>query len=209
VGCLAVWREIVEKRSKRRGKIVIVTGIPGVGKTTVLNKVLELCSSEGVNVKVVNYGDVMLEEALRRKLVSHRDEMRKLPLPQQLELQQLAAERISQLAAEKNLIVDTHTLIRTRAGFLPGLPLWVLALLSPDVVVAIEADPREIQQRRLRDAAIRSREADVEEVIQEHQSLCRSAAIAAATITGATVLIVRNKEGKVEEAANPIASLFK
>nr|AAB26492.1 adenylate kinase {N-terminal} [Sulfolobus acidocaldarius, DSM 639, Peptide Partial, 41 aa] [Sulfolobus acidocaldarius] len=40
-------------------KIGIVTGIPGVGKSTVLAKVKEILDNQGINNKIINYGDFM------------------------------------------------------------------------------------------------------------------------------------------------------
>ena len=195
------------KESSRKGKIIVVAGIPGVGKTTVLNETLKLCQQRGVLCKVVNYGTVMLEEALQRNLVSHRDEMRKLPLDVQLDLQKTAAERIRSMAEEENVIVDTHVLIKTPSGYLPGLPLWVANALKPDIIARIEADVNEVVKRRVRDAEIRVREADSLEALQEHQQLNRSAALSVATLVGATVVIIVNREGKASEAAEQLFKL--
>jgi len=75
-------------------KVVVVTGVPGVGKTTVLSHLQELAKEKGVKVKVANFGTYKLETAIREGLVRSRDEIRRLPLRKQLELQALAAKRI-------------------------------------------------------------------------------------------------------------------
>ena len=59
--------------------MIIVMGLPGAGKTTVLNNAV----SGFADWKVLNYGDMMFEIAKREKLVNDRDEMRKLPLKSQ------------------------------------------------------------------------------------------------------------------------------
>ena len=56
-------------------KLVVLTGIPGSGSTTLLNKALE-----EVDYLHLNYGDIMTEIAIKNELVSHRDELRKLPV---------------------------------------------------------------------------------------------------------------------------------
>ena len=58
--------------------VIVVTGIPGVGKTTVMKK-----AAEGINVEFVTFGTIMEEIAKEMKLVKDRDEMRKLTLDQQ------------------------------------------------------------------------------------------------------------------------------
>jgi len=199
---------LIENPNLESGRIVVVAGVPGVGKTTVLNETLKLCQQRGVNCIVVNYGTVMLEEAMSKKLVSHRDEMRKLPLDIQLNLQKLAAERIRAMAKSGNIIVDTHVLIKTPHGYLPGLPSWVVEALRPNVIALIEANVEEVLKRRLKDSEVRVREVDATEALREHQELNRSAALSTATLVGATVAIIENREGKVSEAAEQLFKLI-
>ncbi len=61
--------------------VIVVTGIPGVGKTTVMKK-----AAEGMDINFVTFGTVMIEIAQEMKLVKDRDEMRKLTLEQQKKL---------------------------------------------------------------------------------------------------------------------------
>ena len=55
------------------GKKVIITGVPGVGKTTVVNEVLKKLSLEGVEYKSINFGTFMFEVAMNEKIVQDRD----------------------------------------------------------------------------------------------------------------------------------------
>lgn len=174
---------------------IVVTGVPGVGKTTVMN-----AAAEAKKLKVVVYGTVMFELAKAKKLVQHRDEMRKLRPEVQRSIQKEAAQQIQKMG---DVIVDTHCTVKTPKGYLPGLPAWVLDSLQPSTVVLVEATPEEIFGRRMRDT---SRERDAENVdgIALHQELNRAAAMAYATITGATVKIVRNHDQRVAEAIDQI-----
>lgn len=187
-------------------RVVVVSGVPGVGKTTVVTAALRMIEGR-VNVKLVTYGTVMFEIAQQRKLVTSRDEIRKLPIHVQREVQRLAGERIAAMSESQLVVVDTHTLIRTSDGFLIGLPVWVAEALKPACIVLIEADPESIVSRRVRDET-RDRDRQEAEEIAEHQRLCRAAAIAVGTLTGATVKIIRNVEGKAEEAAKEFADLL-
>lgn len=195
-----------ENNNGRVGRLVIVTGVPGVGKTTVLNGALELCREAGKNVALLNYGNVMFEEASKRGLVKARDEMRHLPVRIQVDLQLRASELIRQ--AEGNVILDTHMFINTPDGYMPGIPSWVAGSLKPDAIVLLEAEPEEISRRRNKDAAIRARESDTPERINEHQMMGRAGAAAISVQTGCTVVVLRNREGGHMEAARTIASLF-
>lgn len=177
-------------------KLVVVTGIPGVGKTTVLDGALERASEE---FRVVNYGDKMLSIALERRVVEDRDEMRKLDSETQKEIQRGAARSIAQEAEEKNVVVDTHCTIKTPQGYLPGLPRWVLEELRPTQVVLVEADSEEIAGRRSSDET-RVRDEDTTREIGEHQDINRSTAMAYAVHTGAVVTIIKNHDDQLEKA---------
>ena len=135
-------------------KLVVLTGIPGSGSTTVLKKTLE-----EVDYLHLNYGDIMTEIAVEKGLVENRDELRKLPADTQKEIQKEAGLRIKERSESENVIVDTHCTISTPAGFLPGLPKWVLEGLNPDTFILVEAHPDEIMVRRMSDET-RQRDAE-------------------------------------------------
>ena len=189
--------------------MVIVTGVPGVGKTTVLTAAIAECEQRGTKVKHVNYGDIMFERAKAKGLVKERDSIRKLPVRAQVELQLAAARVIRSMAQKDNIILDTHMFIRTNDGYMPGIPSWVAESLQPDSIVLLEADASDISQRRKKDTDIRLREADSTSMVTEHQLLGRSGAAALSVITGCTVVIAENKEGGHLEAAKVLANLFK
>lgn len=174
---------------------IVITGVPGVGKSTVIN-----AAAEASKLKVVVYGTEMFQLAKERGLVEHRDQMRTLPPETQRELQEAAAKRI---AAMGDVIVDTHCTIKTPRGFLPGLPEWVAKGLDLRQIILVEADPHEIASRRAKDGT-RVRDDDQPAAIDEHQRQNRYAAWAIATLTGATVATVHNRDGQVERAKESV-----
>jgi len=180
--------------------VIVVAGVPGVGKTSVLEE-----ARKRLGMNVVVFGTVMFEIAKEKGLVQHRDEIRKLPSEIQREIQEEAAERIKKMG---EVIVDTHMLIKTPAGFLPGLPFSVLQKLSPSKIVLIEADPQEILRRRKKDAT-RSRDVESESEIRDHQMLNRVAAIVYGILSGAFVSIVLNKDGMLEKAVEDLIRIIK
>jgi len=180
--------------------IIIVTGIPGVGKTTVMKK-----AAEGMDINFVTFGTIMIEIALEMKLVKDRDEMRKLTLEQQKKLQIKTAERIAKM---KNVILDTHCTVKTPKGYMPGLPEWVVKKINPTTIVLVEADPEEIYNRRAGDKT-RNRDPDTKEQINEHQMMNRAAAMAYAALTGSTVKIVFNHDNAINEAVKQAAPVLK
>ncbi len=180
--------------------VIVVTGIPGVGKTTVMKQ-----AAEGIDIKFVTFGSVMIDIAKEMGLVKDRDEMRKLTLDQQKDLQIRSAEKVASMG---DVILDTHCTVKTPKGYMPGLPEWVLKKLKPTAIVVVEADPDEIFNRRAKDST-RNRDPDSEEEIAEHQQINRAAAMSYATLTGATVKIVFNHDDAIDEAVKQAEPVVK
>ncbi len=179
-------------------KLIVVTGIPGVGKTTVLNSALGRLSEDFI---LINYGDQMLSVALKKKLISNRDEIRKLHPDVQKDIQREAAKAIAEEAKTDNVIVDTHCTIKTPQGYLPGLPSWVLEELKPNQFILVEASHEEISGRRNKDET-RARDMDTIEEIKEHQEINRATAMAYSMFSGAIVKIIKNHDDRLEEAVD-------
>jgi adenylate kinase len=188
--------------------VVILTGVPASGGTTVTRKAIERLEAQGQPLKMVTYSDVMLDEALQRGWVTIRDDIRKLDPARQRDLQKTAARTISKMATTP-LVVDTHATVRTPRGYLPGLPTWVLDELEPELILIVETAPREIIRRRNADKS-RQRDAQDTTGVQEHQEVNKAICMAYAAHTGATVKILQNPDGKLDEAvAELVATLQK
>jgi len=182
---------------------VVVVGIPGVGKTTVVEK-----TRAGIDgSKLVTFGTVMFEEGARLRWIRDRDQMRTLTVEKQKRLQTLAATRIARMK-EKVVFVDTHLFIRTKEGYWPGLPFDVVRALKPTHLLLVEADPAEIAARRASDKS-RSRDALTIEELAGELALGRSFLATSSTLTGAPMLIVSNHEGKSDEAAAVAVRMLK
>lgn len=193
--------------------VVVVTGIPGVGKSTVLNLATKELIVRGFNVKVFNFGDFMFFTLHSGGLVRSRDEIRRLPIDVQCEAQISAAKEIRREIDSTSdegkhvFIVDTHAVIKTTSGYWPGLPEDVVKCLRPKAIVIIEADVNEIIARQMRDRSrYRADYADVE-ILNELLLINRIYAISSATLVNAVVRIIRNKEGQPEKAAQELADL--
>ena len=182
---------------------VVIVGIPGAGKTTIvemLHKMLE-------GSRLVTFGTVMLEEGMKLGLVKNRDELRKLPVEKQRELQSHTATTIARM--EQNvLLVDTHLFIRTKEGFWPGLPFDVVRALKPTHLVLVEARGEEIVVRRSADKTRYRDPATLEDLLAEMQ-LARSLLTVSSTLTGAPMMIVTNSDGKAEAVASEIAAVVR
>lgn len=182
-------------------KVVVVTGVPGSGKTTVIEGALKQLKTQGVDYDFLNYGDIMLELMREREGVSDRDDMREVSTGPYREIQRDAGRRIARAAERKPVLVDTHCLVRKPEGYYPGLPRWVLEELKLESIIIVEATPEEIAGRRTRDTT-RQRDKEIVYEIEEHQLLNRAAAAAYAAFSGATVRIIQNRDKRLNEAVN-------
>lgn len=189
-------------------KVVVVTGVPGAGKSTVVQEALKQLKAQGVEYEFINYGDVMLELMREREGVTSRDDMRKVSTGPYREIQREAGRRIARAAKRKPVLVDTHCLVKKPEGYYPGLPRWVLEELNPESIVIIEAIPEEVARRRIKDVA-RKRDKELLEEVVEHQLLNRATATAYAALTGATVRIIRNRDGKLSEAVKEMVEVLR
>jgi len=191
------------------GRVIVVTGIPGTGKTTVCNEAVKLAEQTGKKIQVVNFGSIMVELSQKRGKSLHRDELRRSGLTFQHDLQAEAAKIISKKTdeAEGDLIVDTHMSIKTANGYLAGLPFHVLQLLNPDMFILVEAENNEVLSRRLKDKT-RKRDKVLEDEIMEEILFSRLMAAACAVLTGASVKIIKNPSGKQAEAAEEVLKLL-
>jgi len=188
---------------KLPSKLIVVTGVPGSGTTTVVKKALE----KAKGYRFINYGDIMFDIAKRKGLISHRDEIRKLDQNTQRMIQKKAAEEIAKIMENENVILDTHCTVATPKGYLPGLPEYILRILKPNIFVIIEANPDEILGRRLKDTS-RKRDITSEKEIQEHQQINRSIATSYCMLTGATLKILKNHNDRLDECVNNFLKLL-
>lgn len=180
---------------------VIIVGIPGVGKTTVVSRVVELLKEKNVKVSVSTFGTIMFNEA-KKKGIKNRDDIRKLSVKEQKELQSTAARTIASITDDV-VIVDTHAFISTQEGFYPGLPHNVLEILNPNSFIMISARPEEIYNRRMSDTS-RTRDIVSIDTIKKELDVTSAMLSTCSILCGSPIKMVLNTEGKVDEAARGI-----
>jgi len=179
-------------------KKIVIVGIPGVGKTTVVTKVFEILNTKNKSVSVVSFGNLMFEEALQYG-IKDRDDLRKLSISQQQDLQKKAAERIAKLN-DNVVIIDTHAFITTPAGFYPGLPDYVIKIIKPSNFISISARPEVIFNRRKQDET-RLRDVVSIDLIKKELAVQDAMLSSCSVLSGSPLKTILNDEGKVEEAA--------
>lgn len=190
------------------GSLVVIAGTPGVGKTSVLNKLAKEAEKEKIALKIVNFGTTMnnLLESSGKNI--HRDELRKQNFDKQKAVQLEAAKLISKMKNHYVLVVDTHMFIRTSVGAFPGLPESVIKELDPSMLVLIEANPEDITKRREKDQT-RKRDAQTFQDVEFDLEWGRKTAAACAIMTGAPVSIINNEEGSPDKAVKQILDMIK
>jgi len=185
-------------------KRAVVVGIPGVGKTTLINRAAEMLNQKRKTTVVV-FGTIMFEEA-KKMGIKNRDELRRMTVEDQRHLQDLAAQRITEIN-DDIVMVDTHVFINTDEGYYPGLPMRLLNIMNPTHMVMVVADPNEIAQRRRLD---QSRQRDIAslENVQKELEISRVMVASCSIITGAPFATIMNNDDQIEEAAANIAKIL-
>ena len=180
--------------------MIIVMGLPGAGKTTLLK------SLTNKEYKIVNYGDLMFEIEKEKFGIENRDDMRKLPIEKQKLAQEMVGKKLAQMGKEKQkYLLDTHCSISTPSGFYPGLPFSLLKDLTVHALVLVTADVVQIQKRREKDS---NRVRDKDDVAL-HDQMNKSYLASYSAFTGAPASIIKNEDGKLQEAINQLEDILR
>jgi adenylate kinase len=180
--------------------IVVVTGVPGVGASRVCQRARQ---ELGDTFTLVNFGDVMLEEALEHGLATSRDALADLPFRDQRTLQRRAGEYVTRKASEGPLLVNTHLVVQTGDGFRPGFPPAVRSDVDASVLVVVDAPTDAIARRR--EESERSYPDAGPSTIAFYQQLQSAAALTYSTETDAPVQHVANDDDVAAAAAELVA----
>ena len=189
-----------------RKKKVIIVGIPGVGKSTIISNATEILQNIGTTIRTVVFGTVMFEEA--KKLgINDRDQLRKLSIEVQQKLQVMTADYISSLQ-ESVVVVDTHLFIKTPSGYYPGLPMNLILKINPDRLILVTADSEEILRRRIKDNT-RTRDTITDEEIKRDLDVSLSMISCLSILTGAPFEIIYNHDNMIDSATSLMVELLK
>ncbi len=186
-------------------KRVIIVGIPGVGKSTVITNILNTLSNSGVDVTMAEFGSLMFEQA-KLLSISNRDDLRKLSLERQRSLQDMTANYIFSLENDI-VIVDTHLFINTPQGYYPGIPSKLLNILNPSYLVLLVASPNEILERRKTDTT-RQRDLISLDDISNELDISKIMIASSSIFSGCPFSIIQNNNGQLEGATNKICKMI-
>lgn len=182
------------------GKLIIVAGVPGAGKSTVLLEAWKRVEKE-LNYTIVSFGTEMLELCKESGLVANRDEMRNLGADLQEEMQWRTTKRI--VERPENILLDTHCTIKTGSGsYLPGFTPRMLERMSPRAIILVDAHEAEIRGRRRLDKSRPMRTNESHEDIYEHKVINRAYSAAFSARSGCLLRIIQNNTGEFERAVD-------
>jgi adenylate kinase len=186
--------------------IVVVTGTPGAGKTTVINS---FNGKEGY--RIVSVGTLMEKLGMERGYVKNRDEIRGLS---NFKTTGLRNETFSYISSfDDKVIVDTHaTVVSRKRRYIPGFPFEALMLMKTILgFIYIDASSEEIMERRGRDKS-RDRNDEDKAVLDDQRTINLSMLSYYSSYLNIPLYILENKEGHLEETlakfADDIGELF-
>ena len=161
--------------------VVVVTGVPGVGKTTLCRRV-----SDYLGYNYINYGDLMLEIARSKDLASTDSEMFNLDIDTQQIIWKGAALKIKDM---DHVLVDLHGVDQSPIGYILSLPIEII---SPDIIVVIESSKDNILQRRHKDT--KERIIDTINSLTEHMIMLRISMAVCSAILGCNLAVLENDD---------------
>ena len=188
-----------------RKKTVIIVGVPGVGKSTIISNATSTLQKKGTPLITVVFGSVMFDEA--KKLgINNRDQIRKLTVDVQQRLQNMAADHITSMS-DLLVVVDTHLFIKTQSGYYPGLPMNLILKLNPERLILITANPEEILNRRKNDGT-RTRDLISDDEIKRDIEVSLSMISSLSILTGAPFEIIHNHDNMIDSATSLLVELL-
>ena len=189
-----------------RKKTIIIVGVPGVGKSTIISNATTTLEKKGTTLNTVVFGSVMFEEA--KKLgINDRDQIRKQTIDVQQRLQNMTADHISRLN-DPIVVVDTHLFIKTQSGYYPGLPMSLILKLNPERLILITANSEEILNRRKNDST-RTRDLISDDEIKRDIEVSLSMISSLSILTGAPFEIIYNHDNMIDSATSLLVELLK
>jgi adenylate kinase len=182
---------------------VIVIGIPGAGKSTIIDRI-----TDADKYSFVNIGDMMISIGTKKGRLNNRDQMRYQSNEERTEL---IKEVFKEIATMKgNVIIDTHASIGAHGRYMPGLPADVLSIIKDSVkaLVCIDAPTENIIIRRERDTT-RRREAETVEEIEMQKMINMAALSAISQSYNIPLFVLINEENRQDESVRKFKECIK
>ncbi len=173
--------------------LVVVAGVPGAGKSSILEKL-----GHAGGLRIVNVGSLMKEISDRSGSRIDRDKIHYLPTSK---MERLRSQAFKKIASMKGVVlVDTHLTIGHDGIFVPGLPMAALkAMGGVDGIIYIDAKPEELLSRRGSDSSRKREEEGLDEIELQRQANLSMLAQYSAHLN-IPFCIIHNREGRLKDA---------
>lgn len=185
-------------------KLILVTGTPGAGKSTILEA---LGKKKPINL--INLGNVMLNIAERKFGIKSREDLGRMG---EEEIRQNREDAFAEIiASKKDSIIDTHLTIKYGRRYVPGVTIEELKGIRIKAIVYIDATAKEIWKRRHSDPSKSDRRniSDTEAEIDEQKSVNLAILSSCAIYLSIPIYIIYNSDGKVKDAEAELDKIVK
>jgi adenylate kinase len=185
-------------------KIILVTGTPGAGKTSVITQSKKIT---GVKYEDVIVGTLMERIAKEKGWAKDRDELRYLSNDRIAELREATFSAIAGM--EGNIVVDTHASIEQRGRYVPGLPAGDTMLLKGGLkaIVCVDSSTDDILMRRAGDSN-RKREVEDARLIDMQRIINLSSLTYYALKLNIPLYVIENKQDMLETTVKRFAEVL-
>ncbi|MCS7109641.1 MAG: AAA family ATPase, partial [Candidatus Micrarchaeota archaeon] len=179
--------------------MIVIMGLPGVGKSTVLKELIKI----NKKIAVLNYGDIVFSLAKMKFNVSNRDQINLMPVENHKMIQKEAIKEIKSANSKESklgklLILDTHAAIKKPTSYLPGLTYDLLSSVPIEAFIFIDAPTHEIIERRENDLKRKRIPLNADD-INNLREVSLSFINVYAAATGKPYYVVINRKGKMKE----------
>ncbi len=180
------------------GKIIIIVGIRGAGKSSLMGKI----APRFKNFKIMNFGEVMVHIAKDKGYIpdANHDNMRILSSALQNKIRSEAWELIAN--QKEDVMVDTHAFVEHTGLFLPGMPVAELTKLKGLCgLFCIDAPNDTLRSRAERDKK-RIRAGMDDFALNNYRNANIAALAYLSTKFGIPLYLIYNEDGKLDAAAD-------